>query len=617
MTFNSTGPKDFLKIFAGVFIFAVLFEIFLRILGFTFPALKERWNPDTVGRISRAVSDPNLGVRPNPLFPTHDEHGFRNPSVPKTAECLALGDSLTYGDSVPAYQIWPARLSSLTGRTTYNMAFEKEYGPIHYFFLLQEGLSLHPKTVIVGLNLGDDLYDTFRKVYADANLQGLRTQDSATSRAIEELEVKDPLERKMKKADDLRRDRESLRRQKYVRSKYPLRSFLRGHFYTYRFFSALKQKIFSPPKRPVSLQEDTDWSAYEEMVKASPNVFESFRRGRIQTVFAPQSKGFALDTQDIRIAEGLRISLEILRQMQDQLHKENKSLVVLLLPTKESVFSGLARQYGIAMSPLYERLVQQEREVRKTVKEYLKAHEIEFLDPLPALQESLRLEESPYFISSQDQLNRAGHEIVASQLVPVLKRLAVKKRMVGLQGLARSDVSRGPVFKVLALVGAILFVWILLGTKVQNKKRPFFLFCLYMTAVLLQLWKMGDFFPLSTFSAFSWPEEKAATYVKLTGLLDDGREVPVPPHKVLPLLKEGKIKFYVLRALQDQDGADDFAAAYAQAYEARYGKGGKEKVRELIFELWKWDFFYSPYDPDRGFVLRRVIGKPAPKVTHA
>lgn len=45
----------------------------------------------------------------------HDEWGFRNKSVPRSVDIVAIGDSQTYGISAKRTQAWPAVLGKMSG----------------------------------------------------------------------------------------------------------------------------------------------------------------------------------------------------------------------------------------------------------------------------------------------------------------------------------------------------------------------------------------------------------------------------------------------------------------------------------------------------------------------
>lgn len=104
------------------------------------------------------VSHDQLRYSIKPHSSGHDAWGFRNRTVPKQADIVAIGDSLTYGLAAIASESWPAWLASLSGYKVYNLALGG-YGPKDYSWLLQNKAHLlKPKQVYIAIYLGNDLY---------------------------------------------------------------------------------------------------------------------------------------------------------------------------------------------------------------------------------------------------------------------------------------------------------------------------------------------------------------------------------------------------------------------------------------------------------------------------
>ncbi|MGH7900884.1 MAG: hypothetical protein ACRENZ_04030, partial [Thermodesulfobacteriota bacterium] len=70
----------------------------------------------------RRVPDEILTYRIEPGTGAHDRLGYRNKSVPDTAEIVAIGDSHTYGISARASESWPGALGRMTGKKVYNVS---------------------------------------------------------------------------------------------------------------------------------------------------------------------------------------------------------------------------------------------------------------------------------------------------------------------------------------------------------------------------------------------------------------------------------------------------------------------------------------------------------------
>jgi hypothetical protein len=90
-----------------------------------------------------------------------DGYGFRNNwPWPKTAQFIALGDSVTFGQGVGDQQSWPAILAqSFPKSRVINLGLIGA-GPQQYLRVYETfGLNLRPKVVLVGFFMGNDFWD--------------------------------------------------------------------------------------------------------------------------------------------------------------------------------------------------------------------------------------------------------------------------------------------------------------------------------------------------------------------------------------------------------------------------------------------------------------------------
>ena len=120
------------------------------------------------------LSDARLGYRIAPNAPGHDANGFRNAAVPSHAEIVALGDSQTWGLNAEQADAWPQALARANGRSIYSMGV-LGYGPVQYLVLTPQALDFSPRVVVIGLYLGNDLYDAYHTVYSGALYRDLQT----------------------------------------------------------------------------------------------------------------------------------------------------------------------------------------------------------------------------------------------------------------------------------------------------------------------------------------------------------------------------------------------------------------------------------------------------------
>ena len=165
-------------------------------------------------------------------------------------------------------------------------------------------------------------------------------------------------------------------------------------------------------------------------------------------------------------------------------------------------------------------------------------------------------------------------------------------------------------FKLFVALILTFFIFILTRTQSRDKSRPILLLVMYFGYLSFQVVMMVDFYPLTSFQKYSFPDDKAARYFKMKTVLEDGSRLDAKPDQILPFLKHDRVWRFAWDSLRDTKDANKFATYYAQAYEKRFSKQGKPKIAEVHFEDRKWFWEYEPHDPDHGFVLKRSIGHP-------
>lgn len=87
-----------------------------------------------------------------------DGDGFPNQTVPTEVDVVTIGDTQTAATCLPFEATWPAVFGQETSQTVYNLAVPG-YGPAQYEQLIEKALTLKPRQVIIGLNIGSDLKD--------------------------------------------------------------------------------------------------------------------------------------------------------------------------------------------------------------------------------------------------------------------------------------------------------------------------------------------------------------------------------------------------------------------------------------------------------------------------
>ncbi len=328
--------KNFLLIFFTVIIALLVVEGLSRLFFDPIDFLK----PKTVSdQVLRYKIEPNSGA--------HDSWGFRNKSVPETADIVAVGDSHTYGISATASNSWPSILQNLSGKQIYNISLGG-YGPAEYLYLMKDkALKLNPAIIIVGLYLGNDLKNAFTSVYNIPFWKNLRDPEFQFNHD-DNQSVKDT-------------------------SKYSMGNWLAGHSMIYRIISSSFIGDYLRQRRRINKGEEI--------------IMFSNKESGIRTGFTPAERLKGLDLDNPEVAEGLRLSLGFINQMKEIAWDNNVRLVVLIIPTKESVYAQFIEGNDKFLNSTgIDLLIRNERRANDIIKMYLKEHGIDYIDLLDSLR---------------------------------------------------------------------------------------------------------------------------------------------------------------------------------------------------------------------------------------
>ncbi|HNV85429.1 MAG TPA: hypothetical protein PKL97_00510 [Candidatus Omnitrophota bacterium] len=398
--------KKILYLVIVVSVSFALCEVLLRL----FPRVLEKSPSNQQTAIPQLISDPVLEFRPNPAFPGHDRLGFRNESVPERASIVATGDSQTYGVGVGREDAWPQRVAEIGGWSVYNMA-SSGWGPAHSLTRMDEALKFKPKMIVEAFYAGNDLYDSFNLVYYFGQLPGLKSSDENVLREIERLEKRKQLR---KRATDLFNEVKMKGREIPSGSE----AFFLKNFKTYAFWRETVEKIFVSRRDPGGIGRDF----FKSRVPSDPAFWPFALNDSCRTIFTPEYRLCGLDFKDVRIVEGLRISLEALRLMDEKARAGGAGFLVLLVPTKESVFEDAVERAQSRRPDTYDRLIGNEKELWRETKEFLRAQNILFLDLLPVLRKNLKNGKQPYPMTWDGHPNQAGQKAIAKVVCSSIRK---------------------------------------------------------------------------------------------------------------------------------------------------------------------------------------------------
>jgi len=341
------------------------------------------------------VSDDVLGMVPSAATKAgYDAWGFRNRQVPEQADIVAVGDSHTYGNTARMEDSWPIVLGHLTGRTAYNMGMGG-YGPNQYFYLLKtKALSLKPKLIICGLWVGDDFENAYQITYGLDYWAYLR-QIPGQKASYNIWGTPDtPVWHKR------------------------MRVWLSRHSVIYQLLFHASSLGRFQGEAQIKIDPKVDPSV-TALIIPEKNILEAFR---------PEVVLRALDQQNPDIREGVRITFKLLQDMKELCDQNQVQFLVVVIPTKETVFSPyLEPRPELHLSDVLQKVTINELQAREKMFEFFKENSISYVDALPALQASA--EHQLYARTAQDMHpNRNGYGVIADAVFQALNQ---NKAMLG------------------------------------------------------------------------------------------------------------------------------------------------------------------------------------------
>jgi hypothetical protein len=336
------------------------------------------------------VNDPILGWVPSPsAMAGFDKWGFRNRKVPESSEIVAVGDSHTYGNTARMVDSWPYVVARETGRPVYNMGLGG-YGPNQYYFLSKtKALQLKPKVLLWGLYMGDDFDNAFQITYGLDYWKGLRELPPQKVDAnITELPATDTGIRRM-------------------------RVWLSRHSVMYQlvFHSGFGGRVTGEVQIRNASQLYPGYAT--SLILPEKNILEAFR---------PRILLSGLDQLDPRVREGMRITFKLMKEMNDICRQNQIQFVVVVIPTKEMVFSEyLEHDPKLPLGDVIDKLLQNERLAEAGTFKFLADNSISVVYPLPALKKSIG--EGLYARTANDMHpNRNGYRVIGQSVAEYLKQ---------------------------------------------------------------------------------------------------------------------------------------------------------------------------------------------------
>lgn len=340
------------------------------------------------------VEDDILGHKIPPFSGGLDSWGFRNRTVPDSASIVTIGDSYTYGNNARQNENWPSYLMKKSKKSVYNLGVPA-YGPHQYYYLLKnKGLKLKPKLVICGFYLGNDLLDAFKVTYGLDYWSSLRNQETKFKK-IKYISVVDET--------------------KGTSWHKKIRKWLSSKSILYRI------TVHGPILGPIKRKMQTLYSKAEDENYVILNIKEK----NILQRFMIKFKKKYLDPERAETKEGLRIALILLKKMKNVCDTEDIKFLVLIIPSKESVYSDYFKfcPNSDHRETVY-KIIENEKKVNNQIIEFFKKENISFVTTLDSLRERVG-KEKLYPSGFDDHPNRNGYQCIADCINRYVENLDV------------------------------------------------------------------------------------------------------------------------------------------------------------------------------------------------
>jgi len=364
------------------------------------------------------VSDPRLQVRILPNAPGHDERGFRNHGQVESADVVAIGDSQTWGINVSRSEAWPSVLSVMGNVRVYSMSLGG-WGPLQYSLLAGDALALNPKAILIGIYLGNDIFDSCNHVYGTDSYTKYRRSDEPYAPALAKLLGRLEATNGYARVDDAHKRLAAMGRIPRMWQGLARRSLIVQVLMTRGLLPAV------PSVDELYLIADRAWA------QDHPETAAVYENGNRSTVLTFGYRGVAVDLQNACIRDGVRITKEVFRALKSVSADSGTQIGIVLIPTKEEVYAGFDPSLQKRLSRSFSDLSMNENVIKGELLDYCKMLGLECVDAAVRMVEAAK---NGIMLYRQDS---DGHPIAAGY-----RQIALAARQVlELMGTLRADPS--------------------------------------------------------------------------------------------------------------------------------------------------------------------------------
>lgn len=358
------------------------------------------------------VSDPRLQVRILPNAPGHDERGFRNHGKVESADVVAIGDSQTWGINVPQSEAWPSVLSVMGQVRVYSMSLGG-WGPLQYELLAGEALALKPRAILIGIYLGNDIFDSCNHVYGTDSYAKYRRADEPYARALAELLGRLESTNGYKRVDEAHKRLAEMGRLPRMWQGLARRSLIVQVLMTRGFLPAV------PSVDELYLTADRAWA------QEHPEAAAVYENGNRATVLTFGYRGVAVDLRNACIRDGVRITKEVFGGLKALSADSGTQIGIVLIPTKEAVYAGFDPSLQKRLNRSFSDLVKNENVIKAELLDHCKMLGLECVDAAVIMVEAAKNGGMLYRQDSDGHPIAEGYRQIASAARQVLEQMGL------------------------------------------------------------------------------------------------------------------------------------------------------------------------------------------------